>query len=137
MRLSLKKLRVDTVDLYLIHWPLNSHAEHRVPMHVLWAKMERLVELGLTKSIGVSNFSLQLLAEVMTFCKVKPAVNQIQIYPECAQEELVCWLQSKNIVPVAYSPVGRLNSTDHINTKESVSHPYVLELAKKYNSTPV
>ena len=58
LRLSLKKLQTDYVDLYLVHWPMNGVIENKVPMHVLWAKMEQLVELGLTRSIGVSNFNI-------------------------------------------------------------------------------
>ncbi len=56
--LSLKKLQTSYVDLYLIHWPLTGLVENKVPMHVLWAKMESLVEKGLARSIGVSNFNL-------------------------------------------------------------------------------
>ena len=58
LRLSLQKLQVDYVDLYLVHWPMNGVIENKVSMHVLWAKMEKLVELGLTRSIGVSNFNI-------------------------------------------------------------------------------
>ena len=138
LRLSLKKLQTNYVDLYLIHWPLNGHCEAKVPMHKLWASMEALVEKGLTKAIGVSNFSVQLLADMLAYCKIRPAVNQVQLYPECAQEELCKWLQANDIVPVAYSPVGRLNATDHNNaTVESVNHEYVIELAKKYGKSPV
>ena len=57
LRRSLSKLQLDQVDLYLIHWPCNSFSTPKVPMHVLWPKMERLKELGLTKAIGVSNFN--------------------------------------------------------------------------------
>lgn len=53
-------------------------------MHKLWAQLENLVKKGLCKSIGVSNFNIQLLADMLTYCEIKPAVNQIQLYPECA-----------------------------------------------------
>jgi diketogulonate reductase-like aldo/keto reductase len=94
LRLSLKKLRLDYVDLYMIHWPHNGVGPVKVPMHKLWPMMESLVAKGLTKSIGVSNFNIQLLADMLTYCKIRPAVNQIQLYPECAQTELCSWLQS-------------------------------------------
>lgn len=57
LRLSLQKLKVDYVDLYLIHWPLNGHC-NKVPMHKLWATMESFVDQGLVRSIGVSNFNI-------------------------------------------------------------------------------
>ena len=66
---------MDYVDLYLIHWPLNGVAKNKVPMHVLWSQMEELVNKGLTKSIGVSNFNIQFLADMLTYAKIKPAVN--------------------------------------------------------------
>ena len=71
---------------------MNGVIENKVPMHVLWAKLEKLVELGLTRSLGVSNFNIQFLADLLTYAKIKPVANQVQIYPECAQPELVRWL---------------------------------------------
>jgi len=73
---------------------------------------------------------------MLTYCKIKPCCNQVQLYPECAQQDLVSWLQANQIHPVAYSPVGRFN-TKHTSTVESVNHPLVIELAKKYEKTPV
>ena len=57
LRSSLVKLRLEYVDLYLIHWPANGFGAYKVPMHILWAKMEHLKELGLARAIGVSNFN--------------------------------------------------------------------------------
>ena len=61
LRESLEKLQLEYVDLYLIHWPVNGMSysgSPKVPMHVLWAKMEQLKELGLARAIGVSNFNI-------------------------------------------------------------------------------
>jgi diketogulonate reductase-like aldo/keto reductase len=61
----------------------------------------------------------------------------VQLYPECAQPDLVKWLIAHDIVPVGYSPVGRFG-VKHKDAKfESVTHPYVVELAQKYGKTPV
>jgi len=68
---------MDYVDMYLIHWPLNGCGQHRIPMHKLWASMESLVEKDLTRSIGVSNFNVQLMQDMLTYCKIKPACNQV------------------------------------------------------------
>ena len=73
----------------------------------------------------------------MTYAKIKPAVNQIQIYPECAQPELVKWLFNQNIMPVAYSPVGRMGQRHGSSKFECIDHPLVLDLAAKYGRTPV
>ena len=78
LKQSLAKLNMPYVDMYLIHWPFNYlGGEYKVPMHQLWPQMEALVEKGLAKAIGVSNFNLQLLADMLTYCKIKPACNQI------------------------------------------------------------
>lgn len=105
IRESLRKLQLDYVDLYLIHWPVGFF-HGKVPMHVLWAKLEKLVELGLTKAIGVSNFNVQLLADCLSYAKIKPQVNQVELNPLCVQEDLVAFMKSVNVVPVAFSPVS-------------------------------
>ena len=80
LRLSLKKLKLDYVDLYLIHWmrPLIDFKKWKVtspPNHVIWSQMEGLVKKGLTKSIGVSNATIPVLLDILAGCKIKPAVN--------------------------------------------------------------
>lgn len=75
LRESLGKLQIEQADLYLIHWPINGLTTPTVPMHVLWAKMEALQQKGLTKAVGVSNFNVQLLADMLTYCTLKPACN--------------------------------------------------------------
>ena len=82
IRLSLKKLKLEYLDLYLVHWPIpkidweNEEMPFlKTPMHKVWAEMERMVELGLTKSIGVSNFQIPMMMDLFTYCKIRPAVN--------------------------------------------------------------
>ena len=77
LRRSLSKLKLDYVDCYLIHWPNNFASESKKPFHVLWAELEEMVSKGLTKSLGVSNFSVQLLCDLLCYAKVKPVVNEI------------------------------------------------------------
>lgn len=97
--------------------------------------MESLVEKGLTKGIGVSNFNLQIIADMLTYCKIKPACNQIQLYPCHAQADLIKFLQDENIVPIAYSPIGKLD-WDTLKTN-LVDHDLIKQLAEKYQKTPV
>lgn len=81
LRKSLKLLNLEYVDLYLIHWPMGYYAEPRKPLHVLWAELEELVAKGLTKSIGLSNFNTQLIWDLLSYCKIKPVANQIELNP--------------------------------------------------------
>lgn len=96
LRLSLQKLQVEYADCYLIHWPagfFDSDPANRVPIHVLWRKFEALVDAGLTKSIGVSNFNLQMLADLLTYCRHKPCVNEIELNPTLTQNELLRFMK--------------------------------------------
>ena len=63
--------------------------------------------MGLTKSIGVSNFNVQLIADILTYAKHRPVLNQTEIHPLNTQSELVRFLKDQNILPVAYCPLGR------------------------------
>jgi len=87
LRLSLDKLQLDFVDLYLIHWPagffMQDKANH-VPIHKLWPQFEGFQDSGLTKSIGVSNFNLQMLADLLCYCRIKPVANQVELSPQIA-----------------------------------------------------
>ena len=96
--------------------------------------MENLVGLGLARSIGVSNFSIQLLADMLTYCKISPAVNQIELHPENARCDLVKWLFTKNIHPVGYSPLAQMNQRCP-HQFSFLEHPFVLSLASKYGRT--
>ena len=95
--------------MYLIHWPASYISKK--PLHVLWPEMEALVEKGLVKSIGVSNFNTQLLWDLLTYAKIQPACNQIELNPQSVQSELVRFCQAKEILPIAYTPIG-LPGTD-------------------------
>jgi len=82
----------------------------------------------------VSNFNVQLLADMLTYCTIKPACNQIQIHPKNAQIELIRFLNDKGIVPVAYSPLGRLGMSD--GAESIVDDPLIVSLATKYEKEP-
>jgi diketogulonate reductase-like aldo/keto reductase len=84
-----------------------------------WRAMEKLYNDGLAKSIGLSNFTEKGIKTLLTYAKVKPAVNQIEIHPFLPQQPLVDYCLSKSIIPVAYSPLG---SQDQVpGTGEKVS----------------
>lgn len=87
---SLKDLQIAYVDLYLVHTPISIIAAEKnkeikdftlKPHHIMWYEMEDCYQKGLTKSIGVSNFNVQSLANIISFCRVKPSINQIEVHP--------------------------------------------------------
>jgi D-xylose reductase len=85
LRSQLASLQLDYVDLYLIHWHIpkcdNGKWDFRVPMYKVWEDMESLVEKKLTRSIGISNFNVQSMLDMMCYAKIKPVVNQFEINP--------------------------------------------------------
>lgn len=98
---SLERLKLDYVDLYLIHWP--------VPGCYLstWKELEKIQQSGRTLSIGVSNFEIRHLEELAKISDVVPAVNQIECHPLCYPKELIDYCQSRGIQIQAYAPLAR------------------------------
>eukprot|EP01022_Parablepharisma_sp_SALTPOND_P004474 TRINITY_DN120362_c0_g1_i1.p2 TRINITY_DN120362_c0_g1~~TRINITY_DN120362_c0_g1_i1.p2 ORF type:complete len:322 (+),score=44.63 TRINITY_DN120362_c0_g1_i1:1234-2199(+) len=142
LRDSLKKLRTPYVDLLLVHWPLGAtdKATRKIaqtPLHETWAEYEECYHKGLCKSIGVSNFGVQLLLDLLSYCKVKPVVNQIEVHPYLTQEDLVKFCQEQGIAIEAYAPLGSPGTLDWRPHKEVVMEDKVIkELAGKYKKTP-
>ena len=92
LRKSLKRLQLDYVDLYLDHWPscinINEPNKKPIPVNVTWQKMENLVDLGLTKSIGISNYNVENMINILSICKIKPVVNEVEFNPYFYQKDL-------------------------------------------------
>ena len=63
-------------------------------MHVLWPKLEALVDVGLVKSLGISNFNLQMMADLLCYCRIKPVVNEVELNPTNTQESLVSFMKA-------------------------------------------
>ena len=109
--------------------------------------MENMVDMGLTKGIGVSNFNAQLLWDMMTYCKYKPVVNQIELHPTCAQHEFVRFLIDHDIRPIAYSPISRPGRGGAVlpdgsnlvpeNWHDLRENPLLKRLAAKHNKSEV
>jgi 2,5-diketo-D-gluconate reductase A len=117
---SLRRLGVDRLDLYLIHWP------QRGPTWA-WPGMERARERGLTRSIGVSNFSAAELDQVAAAGSVVPAVNQIQFSPFADRRALLEACARLGVAAEAYSPLG---------TGRHLSHPAIRRVAERTGRTP-
>ncbi|KAK8931156.1 Non-functional NADPH-dependent codeinone reductase 2 [Platanthera zijinensis] len=117
LRQSLRELQLDYVDLYLVHWPVSIKpskvmipflAEDVLPMDLksVWEEMEECHRLGLTKSIGVSNFSCKKLDFVLSMATIPPSVNQVEMHPLWQQKKLIDFCSAKGILVSAYSPLG-------------------------------
>jgi len=107
---SLKRLDMEYVDLYLIHWP-GTKLEHNDKRNKelrlqSWKAMETLHSEGKCKAIGVSNYTIDHLKELMENCKVKPAVNQVEFHPQLYQKDLLEYCKQHEIVVEAYSPLA-------------------------------
>lgn len=149
---SLKNLQLSYIDLYLIHWPTafqggenpfptnpdGSFIQGSTDYTVTWQAMEKLVEKGLVKAIGVSNFNISQLKRILALPnKVQVANNQVELQPYMPQEELVEFCKSKGITVTAYSPLGSPNNpfatADDPNLFED---PVIKKLAEKYKVSP-
>ncbi len=108
LRRSLERLGLDHVDLYLIHWPVPS-ADRYVET---WGALQELREQGLTRSVGVSNFTPEHLERAIAETGAVPAVNQIEAHPRLAQEELRAEHARRGIATEAYSPLAQAEVLD-------------------------
>lgn len=119
---ALANLQLDYLDLYLVHWPialkkgvfLPETAEDMIPLAELpttktWEAMEALVEKGLCKYIGVSNFSVPKLKALVNEAQIKPVMNQIELHPYLQQPEMLEYCKANDIYITAYSPLGSLD----------------------------
>ncbi len=104
---SLKRLDLEYLDLYLLHWPV---AGRRLDS---WRALERLHADGRVRAIGVSNFLRPHLEELLAHAKVVPAVNQIELSPFLQRRETVEWCRGRGIVLEAYSPLTHGKRLDH------------------------
>ena len=147
LRNSLVRLQLDYVDLYLDHWPsgkcYNGKENFKlVSMREMWPKMENLVEQGLTKSIGVSNYNVQNLFIILSICKIKPAVNEVEFHPYLYQKDLKEFCDKENIKIFAYNPLVKGSYCKNRYEKEMqekgldlLNEDIVKDLARKYGKT--
>ncbi len=145
-RQTLADLQLEYLDLYLIHWGIafihGSESEpvddkgmvitEPVPIQATWKAMESLVEKGLVKSIGISNFTTPMILDLLSYAHIKPVVNQIEVHPYNAQPQLIEYCRKKEIVVTAYSPLGSAGNT----TDKPLADPIITAIATDYKKTP-
>ncbi|MDQ1236904.1 diketogulonate reductase-like aldo/keto reductase [Paenibacillus sp. SORGH_AS306] len=118
---TMKKLDLDVLDLYLIHWPVAGKYKDT------WRAMEKLYKDGRIRAIGVSNFQTHHLDDLLADAKVVPAVNQVEFHPLLTQSELLAYSEEKGIQLEAWSPLARGKLFDN---------EVIKEIADKYGKEP-
>lgn len=117
---SLEKLGLEYVDIYLVHWPRGMNES-------VWRALEGFVHDGRAKTIGISNFSIEQTEEVLSYCEIPPAINQVLCNPFSFDATLLGYSGSKNIALEGYKPLTR---GEHIHDST------IAELAQKYGKSP-
>ncbi|KRN56426.1 hypothetical protein IV74_GL001540 [Carnobacterium divergens DSM 20623] len=118
---SIDRLGVDYLDLYLIHWASPHYIE-------TWKAMEELYNEGKIKAIGVSNFQIHHLEDLMAHSTITPMINQIETHPEFPQNELHDFMKKHGIVHEAWGPLGQ-------GKNDLLNNPVLVKLGEKYNKT--
>ena len=153
-RKSLADLRLDYLDLYLVHWPFpNFHppgcdvssrsADARPYIHEsytkTWRKMEELVDRGLVRHIGTSNMTIPKLELVLRDARIKPAVNEMELQPHFQQPELFKFVLDKGIAPIGYCPIGSPGRPERDRTPDDTAptqDPVIVAIAKRHGIHP-
>ncbi|TDF98863.1 aldo/keto reductase [Paenibacillus piri] len=120
LEVSRKKLGLDIIDLYLIHWPVKGKYKET------WRALEKLYKDGAVRAIGVSNFQTHHLKDVISESEIAPMVNQVEYHPLLSQQELRAFCSSNQIQLEAWSPLMQGN----------LDNPLLSELAAKYGKSP-
>ncbi len=153
-RQSLQDLKLDYLDLFLVHWPFpNSHGKgvdahardpHARPyVHAeymaVWRQMEQLVDAGLVRHIGTSNMTIPKLTLLLRDARIKPAANEMELHPHFQQPALFEFVQANGIVPIGYSPIGSPSRPERDKTPEDtvdMDDPVVVEIARLHGVHP-
>jgi diketogulonate reductase-like aldo/keto reductase len=153
-RKSIADLGCGYLNLYLVHWPFpnfhppfcdgESRSADAVPFAIerfmaTWRAMEQLVDEGLVKTIGTSNVTIPKLELILPRCRIRPAVNEMELHPHFQQPELFEYVQKQGIVVVGYSPIGSPARPERDKTPEDtvdVEDPVMVEIAQAHGIHP-
>jgi D-xylose reductase len=159
---SLQDLQLDYLDLYLVHFPITMAFvpfEERYPpgwfhdpvaaqprmkadsvrISDTWQAMEELVDAGLARSIGVSNFGVSLIRDLLSYARIRPSVLQVESHPYLVQSKLLRYCQQESIGYTAFSPLGAGSYVPLGMAAQSDSvleHPLIVELASRHGKSP-
>jgi alcohol dehydrogenase (NADP+) len=153
-RRSLRDLRLEYLDLYLVHWPFpNFHPpgcdvtsrspDARPYLHEgfmrTWRQLERLVDLGLVRHIGTSNVTIPKLELILRDARIPPACSEMELHPHFQQPELFRYVCERGIVPIGYSPIGSPSRPERDRTPDDtvdVEDPVVVRIARRHGLHP-
>lgn len=134
---SVKKLDLEYIDLYLIHWPGTSKIDPTDPQNQInrresWRALEDSVKSGILKSIGVSNYNIKHLNEMKGYARIMPAVHQFELHPAYFPKDLIDFCESEGIFIQTYASLGEgfLLNSDFLKI-----NPLFNQLADKYKCT--
>jgi diketogulonate reductase-like aldo/keto reductase len=134
---SLAKLRLDYLDLWLLHWPVPSDFANTIGA---WQAAERLLTEGRVRAIGVCNFTTAHLEDLTAKTEVVPAVNQVELHPFFTQAQLQTANERLGIITQAWSPIGgvfgRNPAAAPHSAKNPMEHPVVRDIATRHTKTP-
>lgn len=149
---TLSDLQLEYLDLYLIHWPVAHQPNvmlprerngfltlEEAPIADTWTQMEQAVDQGLTRHIGMSNFNISSLQDILNIARIKPEMNQVEMHPFLPQNKLKDFCAKHQILMTAYSPLGSLDRDARMKKADEPSllnHEVILEVAKNNRCTP-
>ncbi|XP_037036457.1 1,5-anhydro-D-fructose reductase-like [Bradysia coprophila] len=137
LEITLSRLNLSHVDLYLIHWPMNSPESFAFDYLDTWRAMEELVDEGLIRSIGVSNFNGTQLDHIIDNARIKPVVNQIESHPHCLNKRIKEHCRSRDVIVTAYSPLGTPGHPQFSpGDRLAINEPIIRAVAQKHQKTP-
>lgn len=152
LQASLDDLGLDRLDLYLIHWPVPIRPglgfpasaqdllpPEQVPLPSTWEGLETAVDAGLTRHIGVSNFSSVKVQHVLSHCRIRPEVNQVELHPLLQQPQLVRDCAAAGIHMTAYSPLGSPDRPAIVQAPGApvlLQNPVIAAIAAEHGCTP-
>ncbi|CEP13270.1 hypothetical protein [Parasitella parasitica] len=151
---TLDNYGLDYIDLYLVHFPLaieyvepsqpfgflNSNGELKLakaPLQETWRELESLVDSGVIRNIGISNFNVQSILDLLTYARIRPSVLEIEHHPYLQQSRLIHWVRSQGIQVIAYASFGNAvfeqvpQGTQHL--ENLMKNPIIVSIAEKHH----
>jgi alcohol dehydrogenase (NADP+) len=151
---SLRDLRLEVLDLYLVHWPFPNHhapgvtvasrdSNARPYIHEqfleTWAAMEQLVERGLVRHIGTSNMTVPKLRLLLRDARIRPVANEMELHPHFQQPELFEFVRANGLIPIGFAPVGSPARPDRDRTADDsvdIEDPVIVDIARRLGVHP-